>query len=119
MPSLPAAIAIQAQREKHSHEKFIRPLCDRGEGKDKTGEGFNLHREECRHVLRSGAPVIKGTRPAEIGLDPAVEHQQPRLPALSTAYSKINYLHKTAVRPSLQPLAPCCARVLNLHTALL
>lgn len=115
VPSLPAAIAIQARRETQSHEKFIRPLRGGGEGKGKTGEGFNLPREECRHVLRSGAAVIKGTRPAEIGSDPAVEHQQPRLPALSTAYSKINYLHKTAVRPSPQPLAPEVRKTFEIH----
>lgn len=91
-------------------------LCMAGGGQrqDWWG-GFNLPREERCHVPRSSAAVIKGTRPAEIGSDPAVEHRQPRLPALSSAYSKINYLHETAVRPSPQPLAPEVRKTFEIH----
>lgn len=74
-----------------------------------------MPKEECCHVLRSSTVVIKGTRPAEIGSDPTVEQRQPRLPALLSAYSKINYLHETAVRPSPQPLAPEVRETFEIH----
>lgn len=100
----PATVADQGrkERERPIHEKFIRPVGDGGCGRVGWAKGFNLPGWESGRIPCASTAVIKGTRPAEIGLDPAAARHHPRLPALISSLFQ-NQLSPENSREALTP----------------